>query len=203
MKRLYVLLPIVATLGAVGTVMLTHPEKLIVKDTSANAQTSSSTVELEKHSQQNAEYAKQAKGLAQQSRFAEASALIDKIETQNPQDVLAIVQVKDHLAREIFNRATDKYKQGDVESAISIAAKIPVNTGAFNQYQELKRKWVENQTLLTLATDLVEQKRGAAAKTALEKIEDPDLERTQRVQSLKTKIQRLEDGMQLQSMHNF
>lgn len=93
----------------------------------------------------------QALALEKQSRFKDALAEIRSVRSSNPMIVFQLIQLKQRLAAQIFDRAAQEFSKGNVEKAIQFASAIPADAPAWNHYQKVQRSWMHNQAILDLA----------------------------------------------------
>jgi hypothetical protein len=86
----------------------------------------------------------QAKTSANQDRLKQAITLADTLPTTSEQYPIA-QQLREVWARELLQRAINKYVQADLSIALKMLAAIPLNTSSFGQSLQLTRLWQQEQ----------------------------------------------------------
>lgn len=114
----------------------------------------------------------QALVLERQSRFRSAINVLHSVKSGNPIVVLNLLQLKQQLAAEILDRATDQFNQGNIEKAIRIASAIPIDSPAWHQLQSVQARWQADLTVLRLARTL-QAKKPLLALDLLDQLSSP------------------------------
>jgi len=133
--------------------------------------------------------ARQAQELAKQSKFREAIEVLDQIRTSKPTEVLILTQLRQRWAREIFNRATAKYEQGNPQEALRLASSIPDDTPAQSDFDRVQATWAEGSAFLKTSSNLLEQEKCNWALNILNQVSDPPLKQSSGYTQLRQKIQ--------------
>lgn len=128
----------------------------------------------------------QAERLAQESRFAEAIALIEGIPS-NSQSFESAKRLKQRYASEVLTRAKKRYERSgadDVDAALSMLSIIPVNTPTYAEVAQLQPVWKQQQSLLATAENAEALKDWQTVVSALSQLKNTPLYSTPRVQAM-------------------
>jgi len=111
-----------------------------------------------------------AHALAQSSQFKEAIDLLQHLHPSDPHEAATVETLRVVLAKQMFERAQNEFKRGNVDRAINIGSAIPSDTPAGKQFKTVARDWNRNQSVLELAKKFQEQGKDSVAIALLQQL---------------------------------
>lgn len=111
-----------------------------------------------------------AHALAQASRFREAIDLLQHLHPSDPHEAATVETLRLALADQMFERAQNEFKRGDVDRAVNIGSAVPSDTPAGKQFKTVARDWNRNQSVLELAKKFQEQGKDSVAIALLQQL---------------------------------